>query len=50
MLKAKIHVANVIDQEGIKPLLDGAKELFRRLSHPWLDAAYRGEEKGRGWV
>jgi putative transposase len=50
VLKAKVHVANVIDQEGIKELLDGAKELFPRLSHLWLDAGYRGEEKGRGWV
>ena len=50
VLKAKVHVANVVDQEGIKELLDGAKELFPRLSHLWLDAAYRGEEKGRGWV
>ena len=38
VLKAKVHVANVVDQEGIKPLLDGAKELFPRLSHLWLDA------------
>jgi putative transposase len=50
VLKAKVHVANVVDQEGIKALLDGAKELFPRLSHLWLDAGYRGEEKGRGWV
>jgi putative transposase len=50
VLKAKVHVANVVDQEGIKPLLDGAKELFPRLSHLWLDAGYRGEEKGKGWV
>src|SRR5687768_4601626 len=50
VLKAKVHVANVVDQEGIKPLLDGAKELFPRLSDLWLDAGYRGEEKGRGWV
>ena len=27
-----------------------AKELFPRLKHLWLDAGYRGEEKGRGWV
>ncbi len=40
----------MVDQEGIKPLLDGAKELFPHLSHLWLDAGYRGEEKGRGWV
>jgi hypothetical protein len=26
------------------------KELFPRLSHLWLDAAYRGEENDRGWV
>ena len=45
VLKAKVHVANVVDQEGIKPLLDGAKELFPRLSHLWLDTGYRGEER-----
>jgi len=50
VLKAKVHSAKLLDQEGIKPLLDGAKELFPRLSHLWLDAGYRGEEKGRGWV
>ena len=51
VLKAKVHSAKVLDQEeGIKPLLDGAKELFPRLSHLWMDAGYRGEEKGRGWV
>src|SRR3712207_3356998 len=50
VLKAKVHSAKVLDQEGIKTLLDGIKEMFPRLSHLWLDAAYRGEEKGRGWV
>jgi hypothetical protein len=40
----------MVDQEGIKPLLDGAKELFPRLSHLWLEAGYRGQEKGRGWA
>jgi transposase len=40
----------VLDQEGIERLLDGAKEKFPCLSHLWLDAVYRGEEKGRGWV
>jgi hypothetical protein len=50
VLKAKVHVANMVDQEGIKPLLDGAKELFPCLSHLWLDAGYRGEERGKGWV
>ena len=31
VLKAKVHSAKVLDQEGIKPLLDGAKKLFPRL-------------------
>ena len=50
VLKANLHVANVVDSEGIKPLLEHAKELFPRLSYLWLDAGYRGEEKGKGWV
>ena len=50
VLKAKVHVANVVDQEGIKLLLEHVKGLFPRLSHLWLDAGYRGENKGRGWV
>jgi putative transposase len=48
VLKAKIHVANVVDQEGIKPLLDGAKELYPSLNHLWLDAGYRGEGQRLG--
>jgi hypothetical protein len=28
-----VHVANMVDQERIMPLLDGAKELFPRLIH-----------------
>ncbi len=35
VLKAKVHVANVVDQEGIKPLLDGVKELFSRVSRTY---------------
>jgi transposase len=50
VLKAKVHVANVVDQEGIKELLEHANESFPRLKHLWLDAGYRGEEKGKGWV
>jgi putative transposase len=50
VLKAKVHSAKVLDQEGIKALLEGIGELFPRLSHLWVDAGYRGEEKGRGWV
>ena len=36
VLRAKVHSAKVLDLEGIKTLLDGAKEMFPRLSHLWL--------------
>ena len=51
MLKAKVTSAKVMDWDGIKELLDGAKGLFPRLSHLWLDAGYSGEDKGGDyWV
>ena len=50
VLKAKIHSAKVLDQVGIKMLLRRADEQFPRLSHLWLDAGYRGEDKGADWV
>ena len=50
MLKAKVHSAGVFDRDGIKQLLEDAKELFPRLSHLWLDAGYNGKEKGKDWV
>jgi putative transposase len=50
VLRANIHSAKLIDQEGIKLLLQHAGEKFPRLSHLWLDAGYRGEDKGKGWV
>ena len=39
-----------MDNEGIKTLLRRAEERFPRLSHLWLDAGYRGEDKGADWV
>jgi putative transposase len=39
-----------MDHEGIKTLLQKADERFPRLSHLWLDAGYRGEDKGADWV
>ena len=39
-----------MDYEGIKILLEGADEMFPRLSHLWLDGGYRGEGKGKDWV
>jgi putative transposase len=50
VLKAKVHSAKVMDYEGIKTLLHGARRLFPRLSHLWVDAGYRGEQKGADWV
>jgi putative transposase len=50
VLKAKVHSAKVMDHEGIKTLLRDADEAFPRLSHVWLDAGYRGEDKGADWV
>ena len=50
VLKAKVHSAKVMDYEGIKVLLDCAKELFPRLSHLWMDGGYNGEDKGGDWV
>jgi putative transposase len=50
VLKAKVHSAKVMDYEGIKSLLRKAEERFPRLRHLWLDAGYRGEDKGADWV
>src|SRR3712207_506455 len=50
VLKAKIHSARVLDQGGIKALLRRAGGQLPRLSHLWLDAGYRGEDKGADWV
>jgi putative transposase len=50
VLKAKVHSAKIMDWDGIKTLLAQADVKFPRLKHLWLDAGYRGEDKGRGWV
>ena len=50
VLRAKVHSAKVMDYEGIKMLLRRANERFPRLRHLWLDAGYRGEDKGADWV
>ena len=50
VLKVKAHSAKVMDYEGIKTLLGRANEQFPRLRHLWLDAGYRGEDKGADWV
>jgi putative transposase len=50
VLKAKVHSAKVMDWDGIKMLLQRADEHFRRLKHLWVDAGYRGEDRGKDWV
>jgi putative transposase len=50
VLRAKVMSAKVMDYEGIKTLLRGADQAFPRLSHLWVDAGYRGEDKGADWV
>ena len=50
VLRAKVHSAKVMDHEGIKTLLRQADTQFPRLRHLWLDAGYRGEDKGKDWV
>ena len=50
VLRARVHSAKIMDHEGIKMLLRHADEAFPRLKHLWLDAGYRGEDKGKDWV
>jgi hypothetical protein len=39
-----------MEYEEIKTLLRRTDTQFPRLSHLWLDAGYRGEDKGKDWV
>ena len=47
VLKAKVHSAKVMDWDGIKTLLQRADMQFPRLKHLWVDAGYRGEDRGK---
>jgi putative transposase len=48
VLKVKIHSAKVPDQDGIKLLLEAARDRLPRLSHLWVDAGY--QVRGRDWA
>jgi putative transposase len=48
VLKAKIHSANVPDQDGLRVLLESARARLSRLKHLWVDAGYQG--RGRRWA
>jgi putative transposase len=48
VLKAKVHSANVPDQDGLRVLLESARTRLSRLKHLWVDAGYQG--RGRRWA
>ena len=48
VLKAKVHSARVPDEEGIRLLLDPARDRLSRLAHLWVDAGYQG--RSRRWA
>jgi putative transposase len=51
VLTVRVHSAQVQDREGIKLLLELARDcLPQRLSHLWVDAGYTAEGKGADWV
>ena len=48
VLKAKVHGAEVPDQDGLRLLLESARGGLWRLKHLWLDAGYQG--RGKRWA
>ena len=42
LLEVRVHSAKVPDEDGIRLLLDPARDRLARLSHVWLDAGYQG--------
>ena len=50
VLEAKVHSAKITDRDGIKILLEPARDRLPLLSHLWMDAGYTGEGRGADWV
>jgi putative transposase len=48
VLKAKVHSAQVSDQDGLRLLMESARTGLSRLKHLWLDAGYEG--RGKRWA
>jgi putative transposase len=48
VLEARVHNAKVPDEDGIRMLLESARDRLSRLSQLWVDAGYQG--KGRRWA
>jgi putative transposase len=44
----RVHSAKVPEADGIRLLLESARDRLPRLSHLWVDAGYQG--RGRRWV
>jgi len=48
VIEARVHSAKVPDQDGIRLLLNPARDRLPRLWHLWVDAGYQG--RGRRWA
>jgi putative transposase len=48
VLEAKVHSVKIPDEDGIRLLLNPARDRLPRLSHLWVDAGYQG--RGRRWA
>ena len=48
VVEARVHSAKVPDQDGIRRLLEPARDRLPCLSYLWVDAGYRG--RGREWA
>jgi putative transposase len=47
VLRVRVHSAKVHDEDGIRLLLESARNELSCLKHLWVDAGYRG--RGRRW-
>jgi putative transposase len=47
VVEVRVHSAKVPDQDGIKRLLEPARDRLPHLSYLWADAGYRG--RGKEW-
>ena len=48
VLEVRVHSAKVPDEDGIRLLLNSARDRHPRLSKLWVDAGYQG--RGRRWA
>jgi putative transposase len=48
VIEARVHSAKVPDEDGIRLLLNPARDRLARLWHLWVDAGYQG--RGRRWA